>query len=979
MPTPGTDVGPYASFLVDPPEGDPDFGKTTLERLDGYNKQNGVDRVHSRYWNKVVAAVNDAIAFARSGAAGSVGPVGPTGPKGDKGDVGDPGPQGIQGIPGETGPQGLQGLPGVGGEGFIGPQGPPGATGAPGAQGPAGAKGDPGPAGADGATGATGPAGAVGPAGVGLNRIDVTRAPYNAIADGTDTVVGTDNKAAIEAALAACATSGAELYIPGRVDGKIIDCHFSDNLGNGVNGYIALTYPNVRIVGDGMGRSRIRGCSVRTARGQIAAINGNVITLVTKSDASRFRAQCRVHAGPNADRSGLRTDTPCFITVAGNTSTGNFTVTDATLISGLTVGDFLFLDYGFSLFRHFSGSDAATVAYNIYVNNVELMAEFYQGVVPYNSAVSTQNTIFYVEPRAATTSKQRWVIFDKVKIAGGAVGIDAPGAGNGSYDNIALVVRDCDISSGGQGIGMSTVPDWNKKFLIMDNCYIHDSDPVYGSHLCYINPQVSVQSVNCRFNGWPSSKYAFQHWGTASLQPLICSWINPYFGPQGLGYALLTGERGMFDLVNPTFESFGGVEIRTTLSCQGGLYRPSSGNRTPCFITYADIQYGAKINIDDFHFNWVNVGLSGPAGAIVIDHPVQVTVRGCHSFALDASQGSGSVPIAVDAGQFIVAHAGSTGGQIDVIDCKIIHATASPALAYVAYMESTCAALRLRNVYFRGRSPNTGAVRVDQKTSSDRIEIIDCDIQPSSGKAVWGGNSTLADTVSGRNNLFGTAGVGFTTRQRLHFRDDTGADIASASTISVSADCNFARVTGSTAIGIVNVTGSTLIGLDGASFELIMPAGVKLDSTIASSNLSNSRMPKAGRVRFTYDAVNSKWWVTDDSSMSVSTTTADATVTTIATIPLADNTVYRVAAESVLRDTAGTHRGIIGATACAYRQGAGSAILQGSAQALHTAVVSDAGLALTFAVSGNDLLVQVAGLAATTIDWTVDVELRGVS
>lgn len=779
------------------------------------------------------------------------GPAGPTGP------VGPAGPQGIQGPAGPQGPTGPQGPAGTGGGGAAGPQGPEGPQGPAGPQGPTGATGD---VGATGAQGIQGIQGVQGPIGIGLNRVDVTKSPYFCVADGTDSTPGaTDNKAAIEAALSACAATGAELYIPGRTDGKIIDCYFSDNLGNGVAGYIALTYPSVRIVGDGMGLSRIRGCSIKSARGQISAISGNVITLATHSDASRFRVQCRVHAGPNINRTSLRTETsPCFISVAGNTGTGNFTVTDATLLVGLSVGDYVFLDYGFSLFRHFAGADAATVSYNIYVRDVELMAEFYQGVVPYNSAVSTQNTVFYMEPKPAVTSKQRWAIFDKVKVSGGAVGIDAPGAGAGSYDNIAVVLRDCDVSAGGQCLGMSTVADWNKKWLIMENSFFHDTDPVYGSHICYVNAQVNVQSTNCRFDGWPSSKYAFQHWGSANLWTAMATFVNPYFGANGHGYAILTNEHGVFDMVNPTFECAYGVEIRTTFSCKGGLYRPPSGVAALGFATYADCQYGAKIHIEDFHFNFINVTSPGPAGCVVVDHPVQVTVSRCEHFALDANQGSASLPVAVNAGQFIVAHAGSTGGQIDVVDCKVIHSTSSPALAYVAYMEGACAALKLRNVYFRGRSPTNGAVRIDTKTSSDTVEVVGCDIQPSTGKAIYASASTVADTVSGWGNRFGTAGCTFATRQRMRTRQEMGADIAAAATITFSGDADCARVTdaGTTTIDTINLTGTSQQGFDGLAISLILTSSTTLGT---AGNIATGRAAAAGRVTLTWDNVASKW------------------------------------------------------------------------------------------------------------------------
>lgn len=779
------------------------------------------------------------------------GPAGPTGP------VGPAGPQGIQGPAGPQGPTGPQGPAGTGGGGEAGPQGPEGPQGPAGPQGPIGPTGD---VGATGAQGIQGIQGVPGPAGPGRNTIDITKAPYSVIADGTDSVIGTNWKSTIESALAACASTNSDLYIPGNTAGKWIDVEFSEDHQLGSAGYIALTYPNVRIIGDGWNKSRIRGYSIKSARGQIAAINGNVITLVTKTDATRFRKQCRVHAGPNINRLGLRTETSsCYISVAGSTVTGNFTVTDVSLLVGLAVGDYLFLDYSFVLFKHFAGADAGTVSYNLYMSGVELSAEHYESIIPYNSAVSTYNVCFYAEPKAGVTSKQRWITFEGVKTTGPATGIDCPGAGAGSYDNVTVTLRDCDISAGGIALAMSTVLGWQKKFLVLENCYIHDTDPTFGSHLCYVSPNVNVQATDCRFDGWNGAKYAFQNWGTADQLPSMASFVNCWFGPRGNGFAVVTNEHGLFDMVNPTFECAGGVQIRTTFSCRGGHFRPRAGAASSGFITYADIQYGAKILIDGVKFNFVNAGTGGTPGAIVVDHPVQVTVRNCDSFALDSNQDVASVPIAVNAGQFIVAHVGSTGGRIDVDSCRVIHATASPALAYLAYLESTCAAVRFRDCYFRGRSPTTGAIRVDTKTSADLVEVINCDIQPASGAAIYGGASTIADTISGWGNRFGGKGTTFATRQRLRARMETSPDIAAAATLVWNPDYDCARITdtGTTTIDTINVnSGAHQIGYDGLSITLILTANTTLST---AGNIATGRVAAAGRVTLTWDNVAGKW------------------------------------------------------------------------------------------------------------------------
>jgi hypothetical protein len=97
--------------------------------------------------------------------------------------------------------------------------------------------------------------------------------------------------------------------------------------------------------------------------------------------------------------------------------------------------------------------------------------------------------------------------------------------------------------------------------------------------------------------------------------------------------------------------------------------------------------------------------------------------------------------------------------------------------------------------------------------------------------------------------------------------------------------------------------------------------------------------------------------------------TTDATVTTVLTYALADNTLYLIEATFTGRDQAGTHRCAYGRFAVAYRQGAGSATLQGSVQATFADVETSAGMDATIAVSGNNLLFRVTGLAGTTINW----------
>ena len=93
--------------------------------------------------------------------------------------------------------------------------------------------------------------------------------------------------------------------------------------------------------------------------------------------------------------------------------------------------------------------------------------------------------------------------------------------------------------------------------------------------------------------------------------------------------------------------------------------------------------------------------------------------------------------------------------------------------------------------------------------------------------------------------------------------------------------------------------------------------------------------------------------------------TTDATPTTIVTIPLVDDTEYHVRADVSLQEDAQADGNAIDRKCWAYRRSGGSATLGAqtagfSGQAYGT---------IAFAVSGNDLLLQVTGIAATTINW----------
>jgi len=105
--------------------------------------------------------------------------------------------------------------------------------------------------------------------------------------------------------------------------------------------------------------------------------------------------------------------------------------------------------------------------------------------------------------------------------------------------------------------------------------------------------------------------------------------------------------------------------------------------------------------------------------------------------------------------------------------------------------------------------------------------------------------------------------------------------------------------------------------------------------------------------------------------------TTNNTATTIATIAVIDNCGIWIEANATGRDTAGATRAWINKAALYYRQGGGAPTAVGTSAG--TSVKGGAWGDVTFAVSGNSVLVQVTGAAATTINWAATVRYQSVS
>lgn len=113
-------------------------------------------------------------------------------------------------------------------------------------------------------------------------------------------------------------------------------------------------------------------------------------------------------------------------------------------------------------------------------------------------------------------------------------------------------------------------------------------------------------------------------------------------------------------------------------------------------------------------------------------------------------------------------------------------------------------------------------------------------------------------------------------------------------------------------------------------------------------------------------------------STCATVTTTDNTVTTIATIPIADDTVVFIHAETVARQTNAANRAGYVREAVVFREGGGGATLEGAVSTPFTRE-SDGGWNNTIAVTGNDAIITVEGDAGATVNWRTCYHTRDVS
>ncbi len=106
--------------------------------------------------------------------------------------------------------------------------------------------------------------------------------------------------------------------------------------------------------------------------------------------------------------------------------------------------------------------------------------------------------------------------------------------------------------------------------------------------------------------------------------------------------------------------------------------------------------------------------------------------------------------------------------------------------------------------------------------------------------------------------------------------------------------------------------------------------------------------------------------------------TTDATPTTIATVPIADNTAVMLIANIVGRRTNAGDRACYIRRVLVYREAAGAPVFQNTINTEFTRESVPLWNA-TFVVSGNDVLIQVTGRAGDNINWNVlyTAQVRG--
>ncbi len=240
----------------------------------------------------------------------------------------------------------------------------------------------------------------------------------------------------------------------------------------------------------------------------------------------------------------------------------------------------------------------------------------------------------------------------------------------------------------------------------------------------------------------------------------------------------------------------------------------------------------------------------------------------------------------------------------------------------------------------------------------------------------------LTGTNSGDETLSSINALNITSVGTLTSGDVTAAIGSGTITIAMMADIAtdtfLGRVTAATGVVevLTNAQAKTALDLTGTnSGDQTTWSG--FSDTLANLNtaVSDATLVATGTAvtltsTTTDTRINGAGTKTDglSESDSAEVQTTDATVTTLLTVALEDeNTYYLEATVCGVQSTGGgrTSTKIAGTF---YRTAAGSATQQGTTTVVHGATSFGSG-GVAFTVSGNNVLVEVTGVAATTIEW----------
>jgi len=239
------------------------------------------------------------------------------------------------------------------------------------------------------------------------------------------------------------------------------------------------------------------------------------------------------------------------------------------------------------------------------------------------------------------------------------------------------------------------------------------------------------------------------------------------------------------------------------------------------------------------------------------------------------------------------------------------------------------------------------------------------DVDASSARTTLGALGTAdIDTLAELNAIITDATLINTTDARLSdartplAHTHAASDITAGTFAAGTFDFVGSTITDLGTVSTANIDGGTI---DGTTIGGASPAAATV------SSLTNNGVTTVGV------GTKNDGKVTSD---SVEVQTTDATVTTIATIPLLDENLYQIGAEINGDESDGTDRITAEIKGSFFRTAAGSATQQGSTDLIHRERTIGT-WNVTFAVSGNNVLVQVKG--SGTVEWAGNTTHNNVS